>query len=281
MRFRLLTSLFPTSLLLFSSALFAQETITNDSVIKMVKAGLSQDLIVTTINSSAGRYDTSTNSLIALKRAGAGDKVIAAVVLKASGASATPAAAASATPTPAAGTASAIPVSAAGLPAGVDSIGIYYFPGGNATAWQEVPAEVVNFKAEGALKHYASAGLLKGEMTGLVGGNRSQLYLKLPASFILYVPEGRAPGEYQLIHMRGNADSREFRAANGGIVHDAGGALRDVVDFTTRKLAPRVYLVDLSEDYEKGEYGFLPPTDMPVGNSIPTASKIYSFSITR
>jgi hypothetical protein len=277
MRFRFLTSL-----LLLSSSLFAQETITNDSVIKMVKAGLSQDLIVTTINSSAGKFDTSTNALIALKRAGAGDKVIAAVVVKASGVSAAPApAAVSMAPAPAAGSASAVPVSAGGLPAGVDSIGVYYFPGGNASAWQEVPAEVVNFKAEGALKHYASAGLLKGEMTGMVGGNRSQLNLKLPASFILYVPEGRAPGEYQLIHMRGNADSREFRAANGGIVHDAGGALRDVVDFTTKKLAPRVYLVELGEDYEKGEYGFLPPADIPVGNSIPTASKIYSFSITR
>jgi hypothetical protein len=284
MRFRFLTSVSLASLLLLSSALFAQETITNDSVIKMVKAGLSQDLIVSTINSSAGKFDTSTNALIALKRAGAGDKVIAAVVLKASGASAAPAPApvtVSTTAAPAAGTASSVPVSAGGLPAGVDSIGVYYFPGGHSTAWEEVPAEVVNFKAEGALKHYASAGLLKGEMTGLVGGNRSQLNLKLPASFILYIPEGRAPGEYQLIHMRGNADSREFRAANGGIVHDAGGALRDVVDFTTKKLAPRVYLVELSEDYEKGEYGFLPPTDMPVGNSIPTASKIYSFSISR
>jgi hypothetical protein len=271
-------------MLLLASALSAQETITNDSVIKMVKAGLSQDLIVTTINSSPGDYDTSTNALIALKRAGAGDKVIAAVVVKASGASTAPAPATPAVVAagaPAAGSASTVSVSANGLPAGVDSIGVYYFPGGGSTSWEEVPAEVVNFKAEGALKHYASAGLLKGEMTGLVGGNRSQLNLKLPTSFILYIPEGRAPGEYQLIHMRGNADSREFRAANGGLVHDAGGALRDVVDFTPKKIAPHVYLVELSEDFEKGDYGFLPPNDLAVGNGIPTASKIYSFTLSR
>ena len=106
------------------------------------------------------------------------------------------------------------------LPAGVDSVGVYYLDKDGST-WQEVPAEVVNFKAGGALKHYASAGVLKGEMSGIVGGNRSSLNLKLPASFILYVPEGRAPGEYQLLHLHVNADSREFRAANGGIVHDA------------------------------------------------------------
>ena len=59
--------------------LFAQEALNNQSVIKLVKAGLSEDLIVTTINSSSGNYDTSANGLIALKKAGASDKVIAAV----------------------------------------------------------------------------------------------------------------------------------------------------------------------------------------------------------
>jgi hypothetical protein len=273
-------------LLLLCPALFAQETMNNDSVIKMIKAGLSQDLIATTINSSPGKYDTSANALIALKKAGAGDKVVAAMILKASGSAAgAPAAASGSTPgdtmvAPVAGTVTSAPASMGGLPAGVDSIGVYYL-GSNSNTWQEVPAEIVNFKAEGALKHYASAGLLKGEMTGLVGGNRSQLALKAPASFILYVPEGRAPGEYQLIHLRGNADSREFRAANGGLVHDAGGAMRDVVDYTSKKIAPRVYLIELGEDYDRGEYGFLPPTDLPVGNSIPTATKIYSFSLYR
>jgi hypothetical protein len=101
----------------------------------------------------------------------------------------------------------------------------------------------------------------------------------VPASFILYVPEGRAPGEYQLLHLHVNADSRDFRAANGGIVHDAGGALRDVMEFTSKKIAPRVYLIQFGEDMDRGEYGFLPPADIPVGGNIPTASKIYSFAL--
>ena len=276
MRNGILTFLF----LLLCPVLFAQETLNNDSVIKLIKAGLSQDLIVTTINSSPGQYNTSTNALIALKRAGAGDKVIAAMILKASGSE--PASSPGSAPAPPAGSAttpaqSIIPPGAS-LPDGVDTIGVYYLDN-SGKHWQEVPAEVVNFKAEGALKHYASAGLVKGEMTGLVGGNRSQLNLKLPTKFILYVPEGRAPGEYQLLRLHENADSREFRAANGGIVHDEGGALRDIVDFTPKKIAPRLYLIELSEDYERGEYGFLPPSDLPLGNSIPTATKIFSFSL--
>ena len=37
---------------------------------------------------------------------------------------------------------------------------------------------------------------------------------------------------------------------------------------------------EFNEDMERGEYGFLPPSDAQVGGGIPTASKIYSFAIT-
>jgi hypothetical protein len=63
--------------------LVAQQSLNNDSVIKLVKAGLSEDLIVSTINAQAGTYDTSTDGLIALKAAGVSDKVVAAIVTKA------------------------------------------------------------------------------------------------------------------------------------------------------------------------------------------------------
>jgi hypothetical protein len=266
-------------LLLLCPVLLAQETLTNDTIFKLVKAGLSEDLVVTTINSSPGKFDTSANALIALKKAGAGDKVVAAMILKASGA-AVPEPASAGTAGTAAPSSPSVTLAPGALPAGVDSIGVYYLDD-SGKHWQEVPAEVVNFKNEGALKHYASAGVLKGETTGLVGGNRSVLTLKMPAQFILYIPEGRAPGEYQLLRLHPNADSREFRAANGGIVHDAGGALRDVIDYTPKKIGPRVYLIELGEDYDRGEYGFLPPSDAALGNGIPTATKIYSFSLMR
>jgi len=205
------------------------------------------------------------------------------MILKNSGATPSSATTTSSTAPMAAGTADVpapITLAPGTLPTGVDSVGIYFLDK-TGNHWQEVPAEVVNFKKEGSLRRLASAGVLKGEMTGLVGGNRSPLTLKLPSQFILYVPEGRAPGEYQLIHLHANADSREFRAANGGIVKDAGGALRDVLDYTPKKIAPRVYLIEMSEDFEKGEYGFLPPSEASIGDNIPTATKLYSFSLTR
>ena len=65
------------------TALIGQEALNNDSVVKMTKAGLSDDVIVSTLNSTAGKYDVSPDGLIALKTAGVSDKVLAAVVAKA------------------------------------------------------------------------------------------------------------------------------------------------------------------------------------------------------
>jgi hypothetical protein len=76
--------------LLFCSLLAAQRALNNDSIIKMSKAGLSDDLIITTINAQSGSYDTSTDGLIALKTAGVSDKVVAAIVMRASAANETP-----------------------------------------------------------------------------------------------------------------------------------------------------------------------------------------------
>jgi hypothetical protein len=60
----------------------AQQQLNNESVIGLVKAGLSEDLIIATVNASPGAYDVSANGIIALKSAGLGDKAISAVVRK-------------------------------------------------------------------------------------------------------------------------------------------------------------------------------------------------------
>jgi hypothetical protein len=257
-------SLLVLMFLAFCPLLLAQQELNNDSVIKLMKAGLSDDLIVSTVNASPGAYDISANGLIALKGAGASDKVIAAVIARSSVAIA---------PAPTA----SVTASSANLPPGIDSVGIYCKD--RDGVWSEVVAEVVNFKTGGALKHLGSVGLIKGDLNGHLGGNRSRLILKTPAEFILYVPEGRSPGEYQLLKFRVNSDSREFRSLTGGIIHVTGGATRDAVDFTSKKIAPRVYAITLTALTGKGEYGFLPPLDLVSQTNLASSGKIYTFSI--
>jgi flagellar capping protein FliD len=75
-------SIFAVLFLAICPLLFAQQALNNDAIIKLVKAGLSDDLIVSTINAQQGSYDTSTDGIIALKSAGVSDKVVSAIVTK-------------------------------------------------------------------------------------------------------------------------------------------------------------------------------------------------------
>ena len=56
------------------------ETLTNDSIIALTKAGLSEGLIIDKVNSESCNYDVSTDKLIALKQAGVPDSVVGAMV---------------------------------------------------------------------------------------------------------------------------------------------------------------------------------------------------------
>ena len=59
--------------LLICPLLTAQQPLDNDAIIKLAKAAISDDLLITTINASPGHYDVSPNGLIALKAASLSD----------------------------------------------------------------------------------------------------------------------------------------------------------------------------------------------------------------
>jgi len=259
-----------------SSLLVAQQELTNESVIKMTKAGLSPEIVAASVKSQPGHYDVSADGLIALKKAGVGDAVISAILAHNATPGAATAGASGGFGPPPGGAGGSDATGVNGLPAGVDSTGLYYKnKDGN---WAEVNAEVVNFKTGGALKHIGTAGIVKGDLNGHVAGFHSKLPLTSPAEFLVYLPEGVSPGEYQLIRFRATSESREFRSLTGGVVHTSGGAARDTAEFTSKKIAPHLYAITLGGDIGKGEYGFLPPLDTANGKSISSSGKIYTFS---
>jgi hypothetical protein len=79
-RFILLS--FALAILGLSHNLMAQQTLNNDNIIKLVKAGLSDDLIVSSITTEAGNYNTTTDGIIALKHAGVSDRIVATLLAK-------------------------------------------------------------------------------------------------------------------------------------------------------------------------------------------------------
>ena len=251
--------------LAFCPFLIAQQALNNDSIIKLVKAGLSDDLILSTINASPANFDTSVDGLIALKGAGASDKVVAAMVTKANA----PA------PAPAPAQAPALaPVSA--LPPGIDEVGIYLKD--KSGAWVSLMPEIVNFKSGGFMKSMLTDGIVKGDINGHVVGGHAKTSVTFPVIFAVYVPEGTAITEYQLLRFRAHSNDREFRSMTGGVFHSSGGAARDTVEFQPTKLAPRVYQITIDVSAGKGEYGILPPGSYTSAN-MASGGKMYSVSV--
>jgi len=268
MRARVLAVLAATFLL----AALAQSTLNNDAIIRMVKAGLGEDIVVNTIKAQPGHYSTTPDDLIALKKAGVSDKIIAAMMAAGSGPS--PAPAASSTMAPASPPPVAEPASNTDLPKDME-IGVYFRKTGQ---WQEMLPEVVNWKTGGVVKHIATVGVVKGDVNGHIPGEHSRNGLTLPMDVLIYAPEGVAITEYQLLHLHENGNNREFRTVTGGVMHVSGGATRDQIPFDGKKIAPRTYLVQLPASLGRGEFGFLPPGGS-MSSTNTSLGKMYTFRI--
>jgi hypothetical protein len=68
------------ALALVAALSVAQEVLTNEDILKLVKAGMSEEVILGTVGSKPGKYSLNVDDMIALKQAGVSDKVIAAMV---------------------------------------------------------------------------------------------------------------------------------------------------------------------------------------------------------
>ena len=69
-------------LILASLAAHAQAPLDNAIIGKLVKDGVAESTIVATINQQPGRYALSSDDMIALKRAGVSDKILAAMIVR-------------------------------------------------------------------------------------------------------------------------------------------------------------------------------------------------------
>jgi hypothetical protein len=245
-------------LLVAAVVCLGQTVLTNETVIKMAKAGLGDDVVVSSVKAQQGKYSTTPDDLIALKGAGVSDKVISAMVDR----MAMPAGA----PVPAAAPATAGPV---------NEVGVYYKKTGS---WTDLAPEVVNFKTGGVLKTIGTAGIVKGDINGRINGEHSRTQLKSPVEILVYTPEGVAITEYQLLRVHAQKDAREFRTVTGGVLHVSGGATRDLVPFESKKIAPRTYEIVLPA-LGSGEYGLLPPAGADPTASSGRIGKLYSFGL--
>lgn len=256
------------SLLIFAflalcPALFSQG-LDNEGIIKLTKAGMSNDVILSTIDASEGQYDTSANGLNALKSAGVSSRVISALISKASGA-----AAPSTAPTEAA--------SAPPLPTGMNDVGVYYKD--KSGKWILIIAETINFKTDGLTKTSTAGSKMQDNVDGYIQGPHAKVSAIFPVLIAVYVPEGTAITEYELLRFTAAGKQRDFHARTGNVIHISGSAARNVLETQSERIAPGIYEIRLDSSLGRGEYGLLPPGSHGSPN-MGSNGKIYSISIT-
>jgi len=235
--------------------------IDNNTIIKMSKAGLDDTVIIQTIQTQPGHYDTTPDDLITLKNAGVSQQVIAAMQARSAGLAFH----------------ANEKVNPAPLSAGVDEIGVYY-QDRKTGEWLPLKTERVEFKSSGWLKNAATDGLVKQDMNGHLEGQQSPLVLPTGVNILIYAPAGTQPEEYDFLRFEQHSHSRDFRVKTGGLFHSQTGSDRDEVEFTPHKIAPQMYEFTVPVDIIKGEYGVLPPGSSNVPG-ISNAGKIFTFSI--
>jgi len=231
----------------------SSKLMSNDSVIRMVKAGLSDDLIVQTISTQPGKYSVDADSLVELKQAGVSERILDAMANRSRQRLG---------PEP--------PV----VLSDVNEIGVYYKD--HNGAWQRIEPEIVHIQSGGFVKSTLTHGIIKEDRNGHITGRESKLLLHRPVEFLVFTPEGVDIAEYDLLRFRLNSNSREFRSLTGGVIHSSSGAQRDEVEFHPTKTAPRTYTFTMDASTPGGEYGLLPPGTGNVTNG----GKIYTFAVT-
>jgi hypothetical protein len=242
-----------------------QATLDNDAVIRMSKAGLSEQIIAQAIQLQPGAYSTGPDDLIALKQAGVTDKVISLMQAHGTGLSVRP-------PAP------QKPVNVSPLSAGIDEMGVYYQD--KSGEWVPLKTERVVIKSGGFIKSTVTHGIVKEDRNGTVNGEHSTLILAGGTTLLIYAPEGTTADEYNFVQFREHSNRREFRVYTGGVFHGGGGSDRDSIEFKAKKVGPRMYSFDVPEDIVVGEYGVLPPGAAAGAPSLNGNGKMFTFRVT-
>lgn len=224
---------------LISAPMFAQEPLDNESVIKLVNSGLSEDRVANIIETQPGKYSLATEEIGALRKAGVSDRIIAAMLQ---------------TETP--------------EPESPKELGVFWKKGDN---WIKVRPEIVYLKTGGVLKNHASMGVVKPDVNGIVYEPHSQTRVGRNVEFLIRLPQGIEITEYQLIRMHEKKDAREFRSVTGGVFHKSSGPHRDMLPFGFKEVSAGTYMVRLT-GLQAGEFGFLPPTQR-------AGRRIFTFSV--
>ena len=232
---------------------FAQQTLTNDSVLKLKQAGLSEDLIVSTINSQPGKYSLEADDIVSLKQAGLSEKVLGAMILKNSGVSAP----------------SALTTNNPDDPTSPHSPGIYILASLNgrgshlARLERTAPSKM---KSSGTFLSGMTYGIAKAHTKAIVSGTKAPIETaEINPTFYAYIPAdsstfgGNAISikDFSIVHFEIKGDTRLI---NTSTVSPWGFTTasdqKSLQGFSSEEVKPGIYKLTLVKPLPVGEYAF-------------------------
>ena len=248
------------SLSLPGATSLAQEVLTNDSVIQMVKAGLPEAVVIAKIKGTATKFDLKTDSLVGLKKAGVSDKVLEAMLAAGSGSAAAAAPApTTAMPAPPA------PAVAAGALKNQDVI--YQLVAGK---YVEMFATSANLETNMAFFQSKSEVVLEGKKAQFRTTDKQPVFLSTYSST-----------DAPLVRLKQGDDhnDRNLKIGSGafmpfGGTQKMGVRNEDKIAINIERDARGFYKVTPASPLPPGEYGFILATGFGAGSG-----KIYDFGV--
>lgn len=238
-----------------------EEVLTNDSVITLVKAGLSSTIIVNKIRSSKTSFNTSTEELIRLKQARIPDEIVAAMFDATHRRS-------EATSSIGAGDASK---GDPNDPNAAHEAGIYLLlkVDGKQKMIQLEPSVSKQQKTGGFLQSTLTYGIAKIKYKAALNGQNAALQVNEPRPVFYFYFEVKNsglstssyyatnPNEFSLVKLNVKSNTREVTVSQANAFGAQSGTMDKAARaFTYEKIAPGVYKVTPQEDLTDGEYGF-------------------------
>ena len=246
---------------LFFASPVAAETLTNTTVISLVRAGLGNDAVIAKIKASESKYDLSTNDLITLKNQGVPGDVIAAMIDASSKANG-----------PAAMSLTNIdPMTP--HPSGV------YLIDTPANRLDRIDPTMSSQAKTGGIWGYAlTGGIASMSVKVAIAGDAARITSPtgMP-SFYFFFDESNAatsnlasswasgsaqtvtsPGEFTLIKLMPKKGRREARVGSMNIAGAKTGVMdHDRIPFDYQMVRPGVYKITPKQALQAGQYGFI------------------------
>lgn len=262
---------------------------TNTDVVNMVTAGLSEQIVVAAIRDAKTRsFDVSPNGLIALKKGGVSDSVIAMMMNPGAAPSANVASAATIPVPPPPSSSAATPLAtlapaSGAVPAMVAAeAGLYYVSEqGLVRVEAKTPYQT---RTGSTLVSKLTLGIKPARINAMLQGLRSDLQVVSAPKFYMHLGQvlgqSESIGEYYLVKftVKERDGRREIEIGSANFMKfQAGFPEKDLFQVDATRVDKDIYLMTPKSALGGGEYGIL---QLPQGSSpSPAPRKIFDFGV--